>query len=267
MSESNEMKPYLSVIIPAYNEAQRIGKTLDVMYRYLTAQPFTWEMLIVLDGATDNTLGVIEAFAADKEHIRWIDRPENKGKGYTVRQGMLAARGDIRLFADADNSTDISHFDQMKPLFDAGANVVICSRDSKDAPGAQQATPQPLLKRFLGNAGNLAVQLIAVPGIWDTQCGFKAFRAKAAETIFSVAQIDRYGFDMEALALARHFGYRIEVLGAYWVDEPNTHVKLSDYLYSFVEAVKVRRNLITGVYGRSARAASPKTHPSAKPKA
>ncbi|NKQ37207.1 MAG: glycosyltransferase family 2 protein [Chloroflexi bacterium] len=258
--------PYLSVIIPAYNEEQRIGKTLDAVYTYLSAQPFTWELLIVLDGVTDNTLGVIEEFAASKDGVRWIDRQENMGKGYTVRQGMLAARGQIRLFTDADNSTDMSHFDKMKPLFDQGADVVIASRDHKDAPDAEQATPQPAFKRLLGNAGNLVVQAVAVPGIWDTQCGFKAFRALAAEGIFTVARINGWGFDMEALALARHFGYQVEIVGAYWVDEPNTHVKTLDYFRSLAEAFKVRWNLLTRVYERPS-GANPETQPSeAQPK-
>lgn len=267
MEEPNEMTtPYLSVIIPAYNEEKRIGKTLNAVYTYLAAQSFTWEILVVLDGVTDNTLAVVEAFAAGKEGIRWFDRRENMGKGYTVRQGMLAARGQIRLFTDADNSTDMSHFDKMKPLFERGADVVIASRDHKDAPEAQQAEPQPFFKRLLGNAGNLVVQAVAVPGIWDTQCGFKAFRAPAAEQVFTVARINGWGFDMEALALARHFGHPINIIGAYWVDEPNTHVKTLDYLHSLGEAFKVRWNLLTRVYERPA-GASPETQPSeAQPK-
>jgi dolichyl-phosphate beta-glucosyltransferase len=244
------MKPYLSVIIPAYNEEQRIGQTLTAVYSYLTSQTYTWELLIVLDGVTDNTLSIIETFAQSKQNIRWIDRKQNMGKGVTVRQGMLAARGDIRLFTDADNSTDMSHFEQMKPLFDAGANVVICSRDGKDAPGAVQAKPQSFIKRMLGNSGNLFVQLMAVPGIWDTQCGFKAFRATAAQQIFSIATINRWGFDMEALALARRFGYNIEIIAANWHDVEGTHVTLAGYLGTFLEAVKIRWNLLTGVYTR-----------------
>ncbi len=245
------MRPYLSVIMPAYNEEKRIGKTLSAVYDYLIKQPFTWELLIVLDGVTDRTLDVVEDFARDKDYIRWIDRKENRGKGFTIRQGMLAARGDIRLFTDADNSTDMSHFDQMKPLFNKGASVVICSRDGKDAQGATQAIPQPFLKRVLGNLGNLFVQMVAVPGIWDTQCGFKAFRAAAAEKIFTISRIERWGFDMEALALARRFGYKIEIVGANWVDEPNTHVTKLDYFRSMAEAVKVRWYLITGGYNFS----------------
>ncbi|NJN54745.1 MAG: glycosyltransferase family 2 protein [Anaerolineae bacterium] len=244
------MKPALSVIIPAYDEEERIGKTLTAVHAYLTTQPYTWELLVVLDGCRDNTAAVVAAFIEahphNKENIRYIDRAQNRGKGYTVREGMLAAKGEIRLFTDADNSTDMSHFDRMKPLFDQGEQVVICSRDKKDAADAQQATPQPLHKRLMGDAGNLFIQVIAVPGIWDTQCGFKAFRAQAAEEIFSVAQINGWLFDIELLALARYFGYKINILGANWVDEPNTHVTFSGYIKSLIEALKVRLNLWTG---------------------
>lgn len=246
--------PFLSVIIPAYTEERRIGMTLDIIYRYLTAQPFSWEILVVLDGPEDRTLEKVEAFAdrVDREeNVRWIDRKENRGKGYTVREGMLDACGQVRLFTDADNSTDITHFDEMKPLFEDGASVVICSRDPKDAPGARQEVPQPFFKRLLGNLGNLLIQLVAVRGIWDTQCGFKAFTAEAAEDIFSVARINGWGFDIEALALARRFGYRIEVIPAHWVDDANTHVRFWNYFDTLLETVKVRWNLLTGVYKRS----------------
>jgi dolichyl-phosphate beta-glucosyltransferase len=241
-------KPYLSVIVPAYNEAKRIAPTLTAIDDYLTAQPFTWEIIVVLDGSKDNTGEVVREFADGKANIHCIDRRENRGKGYTVRQGMLAAQGEIRLFTDADNSTDISHFDKMQPYFANGADVVICSRDHKDVAGAQQAVPQPFLKRVLGNAGNLLIQLLAVPGIWDTQCGFKAFRETAVQKIFAVALIDRWGFDIEALALARHFGYPIKVVPAYWVDQEGTHVRFSDYFRTIKEAFEVRWNLIRGVY-------------------
>lgn len=246
-----EKQPYLSVIIPAYTEEHRIGNTLEVIDNYLEKKPFSSEILVVLDGPEDRTLEKVRAFAADHPRIRWIDRAENRGKGFTVRQGMLAARGQIRLFTDADNSTDISHFDQMLPLFESGGDVVICSRDRKDAPGAQQAVPQPAVKRFLGNAGNLFIQVMAVPGIWDTQCGFKAFSAQAAEEVFSVATIDRWGFDIEALALARHFGYPVRIIPAHWIDDADTHVSLRNYLDTIWETVRVRWNLLTGAYRRA----------------
>ena len=249
-----DMQPYLSVIIPAYTEEKRIGKTLEAVYAYLTNQPFTWELLIVLDGPTDNTPAVVANFAADKANIRWIDRKQNRGKGYTVRQGMLAARGKIRLFTDADNSTDMCHFDRMKPLFDQGAHVVIASRDAKDATAARQAVPQPFYKRFLGNAGNLFIQLMVVPGIWDTRCGFKAFSAEAAQKVFAAARMDGWSFDDESLALARRFGYKIEVVGADWTDAEGTHVSKLDYFKNITEAVRIRWYLLTGVYNRPAEA-------------
>lgn len=244
--------PYLSVIIPAYNEEKRITQTLQSIHDYLTDKPFTWEMLVVIDGATDDTLGCVERFAtareADADHIRWLDRAQNRGKGYTVREGMLEARGQVRLFTDADNSTEMSHFDPMQPLLQEGHEVVIGSRDHKDVAGARQAVPQPFLKRALGNAGNLLIQVLAVPGIWDTQCGFKAFTAAAAERIFSVARINGWGFDIEALALARRYGYQVAIIPTYWVDAAGTHVKTSDYFKTLGEALKVRWNLLSGVY-------------------
>lgn len=242
--------PYLSVIIPAYTEENRIGDTLNVTYAYLSSQPYSWEIVIVLDGPDDRTPEIVQRFAADKKQVRWINRPQNRGKGYTVRQGMLAANGQIRLFTDADNSTDLSHFEQMQPLFDRGAQVVIASRDHKDAPDAQQAIPQPFFKRFLGNAGNLFIQMMVVPGIWDTRCGFKAFSADAAQKIFTTARMDGWSFDDEALALARRFGYKIYAIGANWTDAEGTHVTRLDYLRNIWEAVHIRWNLLTGVYNR-----------------
>ncbi len=251
-SREEEMQPFLSVIIPAYTEEKRIGKTLEAVYAYLSAQPFTWELLVVLDGPQDKTPQIVADFAAGKANIRWIDRRQNRGKGYTVRQGMLAARGKIRLFTDADNSTDMSHFDKMKPLFDQGASVVIASRDGKDAPAARQSVPQPWYKRFLGNAGNLFIQLMVVPGIWDTRCGFKAFSAEAAQQVFRVARMNGWSFDDESLALARRFGYKIQVVGADWNDAEGTHVSKLDYFKNIVEAVRIRWYLLTGVYNHPA---------------
>ncbi len=240
--------PYLSVIIPAYNEEKRIAPTLASIYTFLIRQSYSWEILIVLDGCQDRTIDRVQSFAKGKKHIRWIDRQQNRGKGFTVREGMLAARGQIRLFTDADNSTDIAHFEPMHPLFEQGSDIVICSRDAKDAEGARQAVPQPTFKRLLGNLGNLFIQIVAVPGIWDTQCGFKAFSAKAAKQIFPITLLDGWVFDIEALALARYFGYQIEVVAAHWVDNEDSHVSSSNYFTSIIETLKVRWNLMRGVY-------------------
>lgn len=239
---------YLSVIIPAYNEEERIVKTLRRVDAYLKEQVFPAEIIVVIDGAKDNTANMVADLSSVIPNLRVIDRKENRGKGYTVREGMRVAKGEIRLFSDADNSTDISHFDKMKPLFNQGYDVVICSRDKKDAAGATQVVPQSFFKRQLGNMGNLFIQLFAVRGIWDTQCGFKAFRAEAAERIFSRAKIDRWGFDIEVLALARTFGYKIGIVSAHWINDPKSHVKLSGYLQVLWETLKIWWWLRVGGY-------------------
>ena len=239
---------YLSIIVPAYNEAARIGKTLERLSRYLAQATFTSEILVVIDGSQDRTREAAERFAVEKRDLKIIDRAINRGKGYTVKEGMLAARGQIRLFTDADNSTDISHFDKMKPFFDDGYDAVIASRSAKDAAQAQQAVPQAAYKRVIGQIGNRVVQAVSVPGIWDTQCGFKAFRTQAAQRIFSQVTIERWGFDIEVLALARAFNYKIGIVPAHWINDERSHVKLPDYLRVLADTFTVRRNLLAGKY-------------------
>lgn len=242
------MSLYLSVIIPAFNEEQRISKTLDRIHDYLLQQDYQWEILVVLDGCRDRTLQRVQQFSVGKKGVRCIAHTPNRGKGYSVRQGMLAARGQIRLFTDADNSTDISHFEKMRPFFEGGNDIVICSRNARDVRTARQAIPQPFLKRVLGSVGNLFIQVVAVPGIWDTQCGFKAFTGRSAELIFSVAEIDRWGFDIEVLAIARHFGFKVSLVPAFWVNDAATNVRLSSYFEVLLEAIRIRWNLLKGTY-------------------
>lgn len=238
---------YLSVIIPAYNEEDRIGKTLDIVGAYLSRWPFKSEIIVSDAASLDKTAEIVRQKMPEITNLSVISQ-KNKGKGEGVKIGMLAAHGRIRLFTDADNSTDISHFDKMRPFFDQGYEVVICSRAPKDAPGARQAVSQVWYKRLLGSAGNLFVQLVAVRGFWDTQCGFKAFRDTAAKKIFSQQRIPGWGFDIEVLSLARFLGYKIGVIPAYWVNDPKSHVKISSYLQVLWETVKVRLNLWLGRY-------------------
>jgi len=239
---------YLSVIVPAYNEGARLPKTLRRFEEYFSSKPFSYEILIAADGPRDNTIEIAKKMASEIKNLRILDRRKNYGKGYTVREGMLAAKGKIRLFADADNSTDIAHFDMMRPLFDKGYDVVIASRDPKDAPGARQQFPQPFIKRLAGNMGNLFVQIVAVSGIWDTQCGFKAFRAEAAQNIFSRSKINKWGFDIEVLALARTLHYKIGIIPANWINDPSSHVSFFAYFQVLLETVKIRWNLMRGKY-------------------
>jgi glycosyltransferase involved in cell wall biosynthesis len=244
----------VSVIIPAYNEAERIAPTLHRVNDYLGGCSFSSEILVVLDGGTDNTREVLRQVAETVANLKILDRSHNRGKGYTVREGMLKATGRWRLFCDADNSTDIRHFDKMLPLLEAGYDIVIASRHSNDAAGAQLVVPQRRHKRMVGQLGNLFIQCIAVPGIWDTQCGFKAFRAAVAERLFSQATIEGWAFDVEILALARAEDCKIGIIPAEWVNDVRSHVRLFDCLKVLGDTVKVRTNLMAGRYNTPAKA-------------
>jgi dolichyl-phosphate beta-glucosyltransferase len=238
----------LSVIVPAYNEAERLPRTLARIHQFLVGRSFAYEVIVVLDGPTDRTREIVREMCSEIANLRVIDRALNRGKGYTVKQGMLEARGRVRLFTDADNSTDIAHFDLMKPLFDDGCDLVIASRNPNDVTNARQRLPQSRYKRWIGLAGNLFVQLVAVPGIWDTQCGFKAFRAEAAEQIFSQTQIEGWGFDIEVLALARALGNKIGIVPADWINDIRSHFRFFDYLRVVADTIRIRRYFLAGKY-------------------
>ncbi|MBI2454365.1 MAG: glycosyltransferase family 2 protein [Parcubacteria group bacterium] len=242
------MSVYLSLIIPAYNEEKRITQTLNRIKEYLLAQNYTYEVMVVVDGATDKTAEVAQNFANDWPNLKIINNKENHGKGFVTRQGILAAQGEIRVFSDADNSTDIKHLEKLLPKFQDGFEVVIGTRDYRDVVGATQAIPQSRFKRLLGDLGNLFIQFLVVPGIWDTQNGFKGFTAEAAQKIFSKAVINRWAFDVEALGLARKFGYKIGLIPVYWENDTQSHVKLSGYINALWETVKIWWGLRTGKY-------------------
>ena len=239
---------FLSIVIPAYNEEKNLPKTLVNIDQYLQTKNFEAEILVVNDGSTDQTMKVVQEMEESIRELRIVDSPKNHGKGWAVRQGMLAAKGEIRLFMDADNSTSIDHFDKMMPYFKQGYDLVVGSRSEKDVPGAEQMVAQSNLKRFLGNFGNILIQILTMPGIWDTQCGFKAFTAEAAEKIFSKMKINRWGFDVEALALARQMKMKIAIVPVQWVNNSYSRVEPRDYLRTFIELVKIWFRLKTGKY-------------------
>lgn len=239
---------YLSVIIPAYNEEKTISNTLLDIDNYLSKQDFSSEIVVVSDGSKDKTAQVVNNLTKLIENLKLIDNQENHGKGWVVRQGMLEAKGKYRLFMDADNATTVDHFDKIRPFLNKGYKIVIGSREKKDAKGAKQAVPQTFIKRQLGNMGNLLIQLLAVPGIWDTQCGFKVFRADVAENIFKRCKMDRWALDIEALALARRFDYKIGIIPVYWINNPESRVGLKGYFITFRELFKIKWNLIRGKY-------------------
>jgi len=240
--------PYLSVIIPAYNEESRIIKTLLDIDRYLSKQKYVYEIIVISDGSTDKTAKVVQGFQNVIKNLKLIDNKENHGKGYVVKQAMLESNGQYRLFMDADNATTINHIEKMWPLVEKGYEVIIGSRDDKDAKGAKQAVSQSFLKRLLGNMGNLLIQILVVWGVWDTQCGFKMFSAKATQDIFPRLTIDKWGFDIEILAVAQKLGYKIGKIPVDWINDPNSKVSWKGYLRTFGEVFQIKWNLIKNKY-------------------
>ncbi len=234
-------QPYLSIIIPAYNEAERIPQTLLSIDKHLSHADYSYEILVVNDGSRDNTGTIVKNMAKMVKNLKLIDMPENSGKGGAVRQGILLATGRIRLFADADNSTSIDQFEKMMPLFKEGYEVVIGSRALKGSTLDPAESPY---RQLSGKIGNLVFQLtLGLWGIYDTQCGFKAFTEEAAEKIFKIATIVGWGFDVEILTLARRMGYKIGTIPVHWVNDTRSHVKASTYLKVLKETAIIRWKL------------------------
>lgn len=237
---------YLSVIIPAYNEEKHIKSTIQSIHGYLSGKKIDHEILVVTDGSKDETNNIVSSLATEIPNLTLLRSDINKGKGYAVKEGMLKATGHYRLFTDADNATSIDHIEKMMPFFEQGYGVVIGSIAAKDSVVASGS--EPIWRRLFGMMGNLFIQVMVVPGIRDTQRGFKMVTAEAANKIFPKMTINRWGFDIEMLALARKFGYKIKEVPVVWKNEPNSHVKLSAYFEVLMETVKIRLNLITGKY-------------------
>lgn len=215
--------PLLSVVVPAYNEEARIGATLKRMLAYFDEQPYPYEILVVSDGSTDGTHQVVEQIGANRPEVRLIVSKPNRGKGHVVRVGMLAATGERVLFSDADLATPIEEIEKLFVALDAGCDVAIGSRDTV---GSELLRRQSLVREMGGRLFNKLVQIMAVPGIHDTQCGFKLFTRRAAQEIFRRCQIDHFAFDVEVLFLARKlFGYRIAEIPVRWMHMEGSKVR------------------------------------------
>ena len=240
------MRMYLSVFIPAYNEEKRISATLLDIDRYLSRQNYDYEIIVVSDGSKDNTVSVVRNLQTKIRNLRLIDNKENHGKGYVVKQGMLEAGGEYRLFMDADNSTAIDHLDKFWPLLKQGYDVIIGSIELKGAKIEEKAA---WYRRWLGRISKYIIRVVA--GLWkihDSQRGFKLFTAKAAEAIFSKQTIMRWGFDIEILVLAKKMGFKIKEVPVNWSNPGESKVTLTSYIKTFQELLKIRRNLITNKY-------------------
>lgn len=236
---------YLSVIIPSYNEEKRIAKTLQSVDAYLKQQSYDYEILVVNDGSKDKTAEVVRGAVAYVANLRLIDNKENHGKGWVVRQAMLEAKGQVRLFTDADNSTSVDQIANFLPYFEQGYDMVIGSRRIK---GAVIAIKQPWIRDFLGGIFRLMVHTIVPLGVKDSQAGFKSFSAKAAEAIFPQQTIARWAFDVEILAVARKMGFKVKEVPIKWINDLESHVKLSGMVKMLFEVLQVRKNLWRGRY-------------------
>lgn len=227
-------KMHLSLIIPAFNEEERIGSTLEKILEYLKKRDFLFEILVIDDGSIDSTVKVAESYG-----VKVISQASNQGKGAAVRRGMLEAQGNIRLFSDADLSTPIYELEKVLPEFDRGNDIVIGSRALQQELIKQH---QPWYRETMGKTFNLIVQKLVIKGIKDTQCGFKAFRKDAAEKIFKNAKIDGFAFDVEALFLANQYGFKVKEVPVEWYNDDRSKVNpIFDSIKMILEILKIRR--------------------------
>ena len=244
------METTYSIIIPAYNESQRLGATLDRVLEFLHSAGWTAEVLVVDDGSTDSTAEIARRYSAQHPEFRLLQNPGNRGKGYSVRHGMLEATGDLLLFTDADLSAPIAEAGKLFARLAAGADVAIGSRWLDPA---LQTTRQPLYRQFFGRVFNLLLRLLLGLRYRDTQCGFKAFTRRAAQLIFPRQRIERWGFDPEILFLAARLGLKVEEVPVEWADDPRTKVRpLRDGLRIFTEMLRIRWYSLTGKYSGAA---------------
>lgn len=237
--------PYLSLIIPAYNEAQRLPASLQSVHDFVSRQSYSWEVVIAENGSTDDTLRIAQEFA-DKHPGFYVLQAAGRGKGLAVKQGMLFAQGEWRMMLDADLSMPVNEIPRFLPPAVQDGEVIIASRE---APGAVRYN-EPDVRHIGGRVINAMIRLLALPGLQDTQCGFKCFSARAAQELFSRQTINGWSFDVEILYIARKRGYKITELPIPWYYSEHSHVRpLTDTLHMLRDILRIRLNNWQGRYG------------------
>ncbi|MFM8472635.1 MAG: dolichyl-phosphate beta-glucosyltransferase [Candidatus Kapaibacterium sp.] len=227
--------PTVSVIIPAFNEAERISSSLEKALDYLRTQTYRWEIIVVDDGSSDDTVRVVRHYEPD---VRIVALGSNKGKGAAVRAGMLAAKGDVRVFTDADFSTPITELPKVLKELQAGADICIGSRRLDPASLKKH---QPWYREAIGLMGNKIISAVLFSGIEDTQCGFKGLTAEATEALFSQMRIDGFGFDAEMLFLAKRQRLRIVQVAVDWYNDERSRLNpVRDSLKTLAEVFRIR---------------------------
>jgi glycosyltransferase involved in cell wall biosynthesis len=240
---------FLSVIIPAHNEARRLPPTIAAILEFLRAQPYHSEVLVVENGSRDDTFALAQAMAREEPGLRVL-REKERGKGLAVRRGMLEARGEYRLFSDADLSVPVNEISRFLPPLLTDFDVAIASRE---LPGSVRIA-EPAWRHLVGRAFNAMIRVMVLPGFQDTQCGFKCFRAAPAEDIFLRQRLSGMAFDAEVIYIARRRGYRIKEVPAPWRFNPDSRVRLvRDSMEMGCDLARIRRNGRRGLYDRESR--------------
>lgn len=244
-----------SIVIPAYNESARIGKTLEHVLECVHRRGWHAEVLVVNDGSRDDTAAIVQEFAANDPIVRLIENPGNRGKGFSVRNGILSATGDIVMFTDADLSSPIEEAERLFASIHDGVDIAIGSRWLERK---RQTIQQPLYRQFFGRCFNAVTRLIMGLPFADTQCGFKAFKRQAAQTIFQLQRIERWGFDPEILFIAIKRGYSIREVPVTWGHDERSRISyLKDGIKMLEDIAFIRWNAITGVYSRPVKELAP----------
>ena len=238
-----------SIVIPAYNESVRIIPTLDRVLAYIQQQGWEAEIVVVNDGSRDDTAEIVRDYASGSASVRLVENPGNRGKGYSVRNGILHAKGAVVLFTDADLSSPIEEASKLVDSIHRGSDVAIGSRWLR---ADLQTTRQPLYRQVLGRAFNLALKVVLGLSFKDTQCGFKAFKQQVARDIFGRQIIRRWGFDPEILFLARQLGYKTEEIAVAWAHDDRSKINpIKDGMNMLLDLFRIRWNSISGKYDGS----------------
>jgi len=230
---------YLSIIIPAYNEEKRLGKTLETILNYLKKKGYSYEIIIVNDGSTDGTVDIAQEFIKFDSNMKIINNDKNMGKGYSVKRGVLEASGEYILFTDSDLSTPIEEFKKLLTPLESGYDIAIGSRSMKES---NVVVHQPFYREIIGKIFNKLVKAFVVKGFIDTQCGFKLFKKDAAKNIFNNQKLNGFSFDVEILYLAIKDNLKIKEVPIKWFNSPKSHVSLVGSSYRmFMELLKIKR--------------------------
>ena len=236
----------LSVVIPAYNEESRLLSTLESVWRFLSEYGCTFEIIVVNDGSKDGTAQLVQEFAKHHDNVRLISYDINKGKGYAVKAGVLAAFGNFILLDDADGSSPIDEVVRLKEAILNGADIAIGSRAKPDPSRTVKALAY---RTYMGVTFNCIVQSLLLPGLYDTQCGFKLFKQEVAKNVFSASRINGYGFDVEILTIDKGKHYKIEEIAINWTNVAGSKINMfCDSAKMLTEVLKIRWFSQLGIY-------------------